>query len=101
MHVQTDGPEKTNDADVTIVAHAMRVRTTMLSLCGFWISYVLKLQDKHNASWFTICREPTEANSTAKLAIFSQCPAIQCLKSSGNSRKRIEKESKKNRIKYN
>jgi len=32
MHVQTDGPEKTNDADVTIVAHAMRVRTTMLSL---------------------------------------------------------------------
>ncbi len=30
----------------------MRVRTTMLSLCGCQISYVLKLQDKHNASYF-------------------------------------------------
>ena len=35
MHVQTDGLEKTNDADVTIVAHAMRVRTTMPSLASF------------------------------------------------------------------
>lgn len=35
MHVQTDGPEKTNDADVTIVAHAMSVRTTMPSLASF------------------------------------------------------------------
>ena len=32
MHFQTDDPEKTNDADVTIVTHAIRVRTTMLSL---------------------------------------------------------------------
>lgn len=34
MHVQTDGPEKTNDADVTIAAHAICVRTTMLSLAS-------------------------------------------------------------------
>ena len=29
------GPEKAHDADVTIAAHAMRVRTTMLSLASF------------------------------------------------------------------
>ena len=34
MHVQTDGPVKTNDADVTIATHAIRMRTTMLSLAS-------------------------------------------------------------------
>ena len=46
MHVQTDGPEKTNDADVTIAAHAIRVRTTMLSLASrLKVSQVFSLQD--------------------------------------------------------
>ncbi|GFI58193.1 hypothetical protein IMSAG025_01636 [Muribaculaceae bacterium] len=46
MHVQTDGPEKTNDADVTIVAHAICVRTTMLSLASkLKVSQVFSLQD--------------------------------------------------------
>lgn len=53
MHVQTDGPEKTNDADVTIVAHAMRVRTTMpilVLICEFPTFSNHKI--KHNASLF-------------------------------------------------
>jgi hypothetical protein len=46
MHVQTDGPEKTNDADVTIAAHAICVRTTMLSLASkLKVSQVFSLQD--------------------------------------------------------
>ena len=54
MHVQTDGPEKTNDADVTIAAHAICVRTTMLSLASnLKGSQVFKLQDEHNASYFS------------------------------------------------
>lgn len=39
--------------DVTIAAHAMRVRATMLSLASFLkISYVFKSQDMHNASYY-------------------------------------------------
>ena len=46
MHFQTDGPEKTYDADVTIVAHAIRVRITMLSLASILkVSQVFSLQD--------------------------------------------------------
>ncbi len=46
----------------------MSVRPTMLSLCGFRISYVLKLQDKHNASYFPKCCGLTTINPFTKLS---------------------------------
>lgn len=54
------------------------------------ISYVFNKQDEHNASYFPKCRELTDANSTAKLTIFSHCFAIQNLKFGVILRKRIE-----------
>lgn len=70
MHVQTDGPEKTNDADVTIAAHAICVRTTMLSLASnLKGSQVFKLQDEHNASSFFLCLGKSCRYPNAKLVI--------------------------------
>ena len=44
------GPEKAHDADVTIAAHAICVRTTMLSLHLIENFLRFQVQDKHNAS---------------------------------------------------
>ena len=52
MSILLDGPEKAYDADTTIAAHAICVRTTMLSLASnLKGSQVFKLQDEHNASF--------------------------------------------------
>ena len=48
-----EDPEKAHDADVTIAAHAIRVRTTMLNPCSSENFLRFKLQDLHNASYFT------------------------------------------------
>ena len=47
------GPEKAHDADVTIAAHAMHVRTTMLSLASNrkflrFTQYIYKMQTTPN-----------------------------------------------------
>ena len=53
MSIKLGGPEKAYDADITIAAHAVYVRTTMLSLASnLKGSQVFKLQDEHNASYF-------------------------------------------------
>ncbi len=75
----------------------MRARTTMLSLCGFGISYVLKLQDKHNASIFSICRELTKANPSAKLLKILYPSAIQTLKFTEMKSKTLELNKIKHR----
>ena len=55
MSIYLDGPEKAYDADITIAAHAVCVRTTMLSLASnLKGSQVFKLQDEHNASYFIL-----------------------------------------------
>ena len=48
------GPEKALYTDVTIAAHAIGVRTTMLSLYTIESFSGFQLQDEHNASYFTI-----------------------------------------------
>ncbi len=48
------GPEKALCTDVTIAAHAIGVRTTMLSLYTIESFSGFQLQDEHNASYFTI-----------------------------------------------
>ena len=54
MPFQLDGPEKAFDADITLAAHDIHVRTTMLSLASVLkVSQVFKLQDEHNVSYFT------------------------------------------------
>ena len=54
------------------------------------ISYVLKSQDEHTASWFTEMSELSKGNSTAKLQKFLQYLAIQSLKSSTNKSNSLE-----------
>ncbi len=47
------GPEKALCTDVTIAAHAISVRTTMLSLYTIENFSGSQLQDEHDASYYT------------------------------------------------
>jgi len=49
-HVLVGGPRKTLYTDMVIAAHAICVRTTMLSLCTIANFLGSQPQDKHNAS---------------------------------------------------
>ena len=54
-YVPNEGPEKTQWADVVIAAHAICVRTTMLSLLIYESFSGFHSQDKHNASFYFKC----------------------------------------------
>ena len=50
-----------------MAAHAMSMRTTMLSLCGLKISYVFKFKISITLHIFPNCRGAVETFPTAKL----------------------------------
>ena len=64
------GPEKALCTDVTIAAHAIGVRTTMLSLYTIESFSGFQLQDKHNASYFPKCYGAVVTFPTAKIQNF-------------------------------
>ena len=80
MSIQLDGPEKAYDADITIAAHAVCVRTTMLSLASnLKGSQVFKLQDEHNASFFQNVVDwiaPTRPQSYENIMRFSRAALL-------------------------